>query len=361
MTTTNGYGARRRIRLTAVPLAVVFALSGLAACGSDDGDGEDNADGGRVTVVLGATEAATPEQLAQARQILERRLELAGVEKDTVKVEGDRIVVSAPGRFREILDGIGESGRMEFRTVLVATQVAKGAGASPSPSAPAGPATSGPAPSGPAPSAPGRAPDVASGGYVPRATPPPVPTGVPNEPGGSAGDLAKYGVTPEMTAAFDALDCVDAATAERTAVAAATSDPNTPLLACAKQGPDGLTERFILGTSSIDGADLAEATAQPPEDGQPGGWQVSLKFDASGADKFRRITGDLAASKYPTNRFAAVVDGRVVVAPTVMEELPGGIAVITGSFTQADAKRLAALLRGGSLPVHLTVVSTTGR
>lgn len=344
MTTNQRHGTRRRTRLAAVPLAVVFALAGVAACGSDDGDTPDGGDG-RVTVVLRPTQAAGPDTLEQAREILRKRLEFAGVEDESVRIDGDRIVVSAPDRYRELLDGIGESGRLEFRVVLAGEQVAGGPSGGPS-DAPTAPAASGPPVGTGAPGGTSGAPGT---------------TGAPGSTNVGGVDLAPFGVTPEMTAAFAALDCTDPATAQSAAATSAKADPAKPLSACSKEAEDGRIERLLLGPAVVVGTDLTTVKAQEPSNPGVASWEIVLEFGAAGTDKFARVTGDLADGTYPTNRFAAVVDGRVVVAPTVATALLGGNAVITGDFTRSEANRLAASLKAGVLPVPLTVESTSSR
>lgn len=53
---------------------------------------------------------------------------------------------------------------------------------------------------------------------------------------------------------------------------------------------------------------------------------------------------------------AVLVDARVVSAPQIMAVIPGD-AVISGSYTKAEAQALAAELTGGVLPLTLTVLS----
>ncbi|HSA51126.1 MAG TPA: protein translocase subunit SecD, partial [Yinghuangia sp.] len=127
-----------------------------------------------------------------------------------------------------------------------------------------------------------------------------------------------------------------------------------PVVVCDSEESDGQIQKYILGAAAIDGTDLDSSEAQLPPQGQAGGWQVALDFDGTGTGKFTQITGDLAAGQYPTNRFAVELDGTVVVAPTVDQELPGGQAVITGDFSRGEAKGLANILRYGALPLSFT-------
>ncbi|WTW93228.1 protein translocase subunit SecD [Streptomycetaceae bacterium NBC_01309] len=205
-------------------------------------------------------------------------------------------------------------------------------------------------------------PDLQEATPPPSANPPGTPTPTPSAttaapfdmtqpiteaPTQANTDLAAYGVTPEQQAQFDALNCSDPANRGIGDV----SDPTKPVVVCDAKDNEGTIEKYILGAAAIDGTDLDSSSARLPGPGQAGGWEVALKFDGSGTDKFTKITGDLSSSQYPTNRFAVELDGAVVVAPTVSQELPGGEAVITGSFSQKEAKSLANVLKFGALPL----------
>lgn len=69
------------------------------------------------------------------------------------------------------------------------------------------------------------------------------------------------------------------------------------------------------------------------------GWTVQLKFDAEGAKKFGQIT-----EQYKGHRFAIVLDGVIQSAPVIRDAIYGGDAVITGSFTEEEARGLASVL-----------------
>ncbi len=78
---------------------------------------------------------------------------------------------------------------------------------------------------------------------------------------------------------------------------------------------------------------------------------VSIRFDSAGSNTFARVTGANV-----NKRFAMVLDGQVLSAPTINEAILGGQAQISGSFTVQTANELAIALRSGSLPVKLDVV-----
>src|SRR5881394_859827 len=69
------------------------------------------------------------------------------------------------------------------------------------------------------------------------------------------------------------------------------------------------------------------------------GWTVQLKFDGEGAKQFGKIT-----EQYKGHRFAIVLDGVIQSAPVIRDAIYGGDAVITGRFTEQEARGLASVL-----------------
>src|SRR3984893_1610260 len=69
------------------------------------------------------------------------------------------------------------------------------------------------------------------------------------------------------------------------------------------------------------------------------GWTVALKFDGDGAKQFGKIT-----EQYKGYRFAIVLDGVIQSAPVIRDAIYGGEAVITGRFTEQEARGLASVL-----------------
>jgi SecD/SecF fusion protein len=69
------------------------------------------------------------------------------------------------------------------------------------------------------------------------------------------------------------------------------------------------------------------------------GWTVQLKFDGEGAKKFGQIT-----EQYKGYRFAIVLDGVIQSAPVIRDAIYGGDAVITGRFSEEEARGLASVL-----------------
>lgn len=82
-----------------------------------------------------------------------------------------------------------------------------------------------------------------------------------------------------------------------------------------------------------------------------GSWQVSIEFKREAARRFATLTG-----KNINKRLAIVLDGIVQSAPTIVQRIPGGKAMITGQFTAEQARDLAIILRAGALPAPLKII-----
>ncbi|HUD27523.1 MAG TPA: protein translocase subunit SecD [Novosphingobium sp.] len=78
---------------------------------------------------------------------------------------------------------------------------------------------------------------------------------------------------------------------------------------------------------------------------------VSITFNQQGGEKFAKLT-----TENVNKRFAIILDGKVLSAPSINEPILGGSAQISGSFNVKTATQLAIALRSGALPVDLTVV-----
>jgi len=66
-------------------------------------------------------------------------------------------------------------------------------------------------------------------------------------------------------------------------------------------------------------------------------WQIDFSLTPAGTKQFAEITG-----RNIGKRLAIVIDGQLVTAPTIQSPITGGKGQITGSFTEQEAKDLAA-------------------
>lgn len=100
---------------------------------------------------------------------------------------------------------------------------------------------------------------------------------------------------------------------------------------------------------------------------------VSLELNNEGTKAFQIATRELSKLPYhiqdpndPEKRVVnleraihIVLDNEIISSPMVDEEIPNGKSFISGSFTADSAARLAALIRGGALPVDLHEIQTS--
>jgi preprotein translocase subunit SecD len=112
----------------------------------------------------------------------------------------------------------------------------------------------------------------------------------------------------------------------------------------------------LFGPPQLTGKNLKDAQPEPTQTGNA--WQVSLRFDAAGAEKFAQLTKSLAGTGRSIGIF---LDKGLISAPTVGPEfapngITGGGAVITGRYTAQSANEFAVQLRGGALPVPVEIV-----
>jgi preprotein translocase subunit SecD len=84
---------------------------------------------------------------------------------------------------------------------------------------------------------------------------------------------------------------------------------------------------------------------------------VNLKFTGEGGDKFLKATTNISQRGQGQNLFAIVLDGVTISTPSVENPIPGGQAQITGTFTEAEARDLANVLKYGALPVSFDISS----
>lgn len=118
-----------------------------------------------------------------------------------------------------------------------------------------------------------------------------------------------------------------------------------------------------IGPTKIQGDEVTGASAVQRQNSVD--WVVAIDFNGKGGDTWADITGKAACnpSGDPKRRIAIVLDGAVISSPQVNEGvgcdvgIRGGSTDITGSFTPTEAKDLAALIEGGSLPLELTAIS----
>lgn len=118
------------------------------------------------------------------------------------------------------------------------------------------------------------------------------------------------------------------------------------------------------GTIVLDGGNVKDAEAVM--DNEAAGYAVALEFDSKGADFFHDATQTAysgavtsAVQGVPNDAIMILLDGSIISAPSVNEPISGGKCTITGGFSQEEASNLAALIRGGALPLELEEVNSS--
>ena len=128
------------------------------------------------------------------------------------------------------------------------------------------------------------------------------------------------------------------------------------VISCYTLAPGGITNDAIedaSATFSGGGIDLTSSTTIP------GSWVANPVLTPAGIDAFNALAAacDAATPECPTRLIAIVIDGVVLSAPTVNEpSFERDQIQISGDFTEAEAKSLAAALRAEPLPGGLEVV-----
>lgn len=111
----------------------------------------------------------------------------------------------------------------------------------------------------------------------------------------------------------------------------------------------GEGDETTLAPTNLTGADLKQA--QLTFDQKTGNPAVSIEFSQEGTDKFAQITKDNIGRPV-----AILLDGEIISAPVVQEEITTGQAIITGSFDTDSAKELTVQLNAGALPLPISLV-----
>jgi preprotein translocase subunit SecD len=353
--TKSGHPGRTLIVL----LAIVAALFGGMALSKTWTPklGLDLRGGTTITLTAANTSgsgAVDPASLQLAKTIIQSRVDSLGVGESEVTTAGDKqIIVSVPNvQQDELVRLVGQTAVLRFRAVYASETVTPPVPATPEPStAPSTSPSSGTSPST-APS--GGASESAN---APSASPtgngrpaPALPT-APPAPKTPRPTEAGKGTPPAQAISWQPTEADQADFAEFTCDPgdAVPDVSDQPLFACDQTG----TEKLLLGPTLIEGNQLSTASAGIPQNGVQ--WVVNLTFNSEGGTAFEKATGELATRTDPMNRFAIVLDGKSISAPSVSTAIAGGQAEISGNFNQQSATELANVLKYGALPLAFEV------
>jgi preprotein translocase subunit SecD len=128
-----------------------------------------------------------------------------------------------------------------------------------------------------------------------------------------------------------------------------------------KDSSGNVTSRYLLGPAEVKGQALSSASAVVEP--STGAWEVQFSLTGEGTKQWN----DMAATVGQGNQIAIDLDGVVKSAPRLDTTDFPGKGVITGNFTQREAKDLALVLKYGALPIQLdrqtvqTVSASLGR
>lgn len=258
--------------------------------------------GTRVTLTARTTDGQPPtkESLDQARSIIETRVNGMGISGSEVALEGNNLVITVPGAGGEQAKQLGQTAKLNIRKVAQAI------------------------PAGQTPPA-GTTPQQAV------------------DPDDHAKAIEEAKATRQSTDQATQLQALQALDCNAKDPLRGNADPNLPLVSCNREG----TQKFVLEPVVIQGKQIADAQAQPPNaQGGTTGWAVNVDFKAEGGQQWASFTANNVQE-----RAAFVLDGEVVSAPSINEAMPGGSARVTGQFNQQSAGDLAQILKYGSLPL----------
>jgi preprotein translocase subunit SecD len=314
---------------------------------------------GGTTITLTAknttgTGAVDPNSLQLAKTIIQSRVDSLGVGESEVTTSGDnQIIVTVPNvQQDELVRLVGQTAVLRFRAVNAAEQIQP---PEPTPSATGEPSSGATAQPSGEPSAANsetaKAPSPAasaskSGNNAPM---PALPTAPPLPLDQACMAPDGKGVPPGQALDWQPTEACQAAFAQFTCETKVTEVADQGLFACNQEK----TEKYLLGPTLIEGKELTTAVAGIPQNNV--NWVVNLEFNPEGSAAFEKATREISQRSEPQNRFAIVLDGVSISAPSVNEAIPGGRAEISGNFTQKSATELANVLKYGALPLAFDV------
>lgn len=326
---TRSANAPRPRRTLALFLAAIVAMYGLVALidinakKSDDSAwkpklGLDLQGGTRITFEAKAEGGkVTADKLSQARDIIDQRVNGTGVTEAEVTTQGgNQIIVEIPGQQRaNIVDEVGKTAQLRFRLLWGSGQSAATAS------------------------------DTKADQKV-----------------ADEVDWSKLSLDQLIKAETQGVASLpkeyQAAIASLQKVLAGfvcTNDvqvndvANKPLVTCdPKTG-----EVQLLSPTVIEGTQVKSADAVIPQ--QQVQWVVALALKGDGKKAFDKITDQLFQQEQAGNeqgsRFAIVLDGETISAPTTNGHFTDGRSQISGNFTAKSSKDLANQLKYGALPL----------
>ncbi len=333
---------------------------------------------GGTQITLTADGSVSKDNLNQAADIINARVNGSGVSEAEVTTQGsNEIVVQVPGSTKNsLVQTVIRQARLRFRLVAQVPQTSTpqtplpSSGSSPTPgSGVLLPPSTGPTKSG----TKGDTPTDGSTGknrppallgknkQDPKNKPSSSPTSPPTGKVPDSTSEVKY-TAANQKAYSDALTWMTNPDPQSVAVYNAytcpstkpvVDDPTIPIVTCDAQG-----QKYLLSPALIEGTEISSATANAPGSTQGSvQWSVGIQLKSHGADVQRRLSQAMAGDQSKT--FAIVLDGQVISAPYFESVIADGTSQITGNFSETEAKSLATSLKYGALPISFDKDKTT--
>ncbi|WP_291313699.1 protein translocase subunit SecD [Corynebacterium sp. UBA2622] len=321
--------------------------------------------GTRVTLVPQGQEP-TRDQLEDARNIIENRVNGMGVSGATVVVDGNTLVITAAGDDTSEVRNLGQTSQLAFRPVLQGT--------------PPDPATFTPAlvdmanqwvkygvmDKDTAQDVVKQATSQLGGGDAPALNAEPLP-----DPDGPVQAADRRKETTDMlretrqsddpTTQFAAMALMSSVcSANSTDPLAGTDDEAKPLVACDSDSGQPLLLDAVPLLNGQSGPDGKRLTGDQIDTGRaitggfnPQSSQMEISFafsqagESNGSQTWAQLTSEMIGKQ-----IAITLDSQVISAPVIQGSTPPGSATsITGKFSQEEAEALANNLRYGALPL----------
>lgn len=327
---------RRTLALFLVAVLALYGVVALTDFNSKKGDdsawkpklGLDLQGGTRITLEAKAESGdITKAKLAEARDIIDQRVNGTGVTEAEVTTQGgNQVIIEIPGEQRQgIANQVGKTAQLRFRLLWASATPAEG-----------------------------------------KSMPEDLKKAV------DTADWSKLSLEQNIKAETEGLASLPksyqagiAALQEQAATFACTKEglgkvddqSDQPLVTCdSKTG-----EVQVLSPTVIEGTQIKSADAVL--DSQNNQWVVSLALKGEGKDSFDSITESLNNTRLAGNeqasRFAIVLDGEVLSAPTSNFHSTDGKSQISGNFTARTSKDLANSLKYGALPLTFTLANSS--
>ncbi|MGZ8717591.1 MAG: protein translocase subunit SecD [Aeromicrobium sp.] len=319
-------------------LAAIIAMYGIVALmdfNSNKGDpsawkpklGLDLQGGTRITLEAKASSGEiTKAKLAEASDIIDRRVNGTGVTEAEVTTQGgNQVIIEIPGEQRQgIADQVGRTAQLRFRLVW---GVGDKAGTKANPEELK------------------KAVDSVDWSKLT------LQQMLDAETKGVA-SLPKEYQTPiaALQEQANAFPCTKAA------IEAVDDQSDKPLVTCDRKSGEAL----MLSPTVIEGTQIKSADAVL--ESQNNQWVVALALKGQGKKDFDTITEALFAQVQANpnaSRFAIVLDGEVLSAPTTNGHFTDGKSQISGGFTVKTAKDLANSLKYGALPLTFSLANSS--